>query len=117
LYLYEHNYLIKLTDIIFYFLFFFFKKKKAEIYLKEDVLAKFIFGNLKYHEGDYKHLEGNPKYQIHCYDLALNYYNAASRILDSIMKEEYISNIENFDIRFIDYVFLIVTTTVILLFC
>ena len=104
LHLYEHNYLIKLIGYNFLLYFIFFFKKKAEIYLKEEVLAKLIFGKFKYHEGNYKYLEGDLDYKC-CYNLASDYYNDASSILDSIMKEEYISNIENFDIRFINYVF------------
>ena len=52
---------------------------------------------IKYHEGNYKYLEGDFNYQADCYKLASDYYDDASRILVSIMKEEY--NIENFDIN------------------
>ena len=109
-----NNYLIKLTGYNF-LLYFFFLKKKAEIYPKEKVLANLVFGNFKYHEGYYKYLEGDLNYQ-HCYDLASNYYDGASRILGDIMKKEYISNsnIENFDIRFINYVFLIMVILLLL---
>ena len=79
-----NNYLIKLTGYNF-LLYFFFLKKKAEIYPKEKVLANLVFGNFKYHEGYYKYLEGDLN---HCYDLAYNYYKDASRILESIMKDE-----------------------------
>ncbi|CAJ0651864.1 422_t:CDS:10, partial [Entrophospora sp. SA101] len=70
----------------------------AEIYPKEEVLAKLIFGDFKYHEGNYKYQEDDSNHQIHCYNLALEYYNDASHILKNIMEKEYISNIEPFDI-------------------
>ena len=47
-----------------------------------------IFGNFKYHEGNYKYLEGDLNYQADCYKLASGYYDNASRILESIMKDE-----------------------------
>ncbi|CAJ0745885.1 17314_t:CDS:10 [Entrophospora sp. SA101] len=73
-------------------------QNKAEIYPKEEVLAKLIFGDFKYHEGNYKYQEDDSNHQIHCYNLALEYYNDASHILKNIMEKEYISNIEPFDI-------------------
>jgi hypothetical protein len=85
--MYEHNYLIKLTGYNF-LLYFFFLKKKAEIYPKEKVLANLVFGNFKYHEGYYKYLEGDLNHQADCYKSASDYYDNASRILESIMKDE-----------------------------
>ncbi|CAJ0764956.1 14388_t:CDS:2, partial [Entrophospora sp. SA101] len=52
-------------------------QNKAEIYPKEEVLAKLIFGDFKYHEGNYKYQEDDSNHQIHCYNLALEYYNDA----------------------------------------
>ena len=47
-----------------------------------------IFGNFKYHEGNYKYLEGDLNHQADCYKSASDYYDNASRILESIMKDE-----------------------------
>ncbi|CAG8464478.1 7082_t:CDS:10 [Acaulospora colombiana] len=71
--------------------------QKAQVLLKEAAKVKLCLGDFKRCEGDFRCRRGDLEYQAKCYDLAINSYQHANEILNEIMKNEFISKIEQID--------------------
>ncbi|CAG8605729.1 11386_t:CDS:10, partial [Acaulospora morrowiae] len=72
-------------------------QQKVQVFLKEAAKVKLCLGDFKRYEGDFKCRQGDLEYQAQCYDSAINSYQHANEILSEIMKDEFISKIEQID--------------------